>query len=221
MIPLMQDISPARRPGATTQTASCWHDTAIHRLMLTALLNTLDNALLTTSSATRTLEEWSRAHHLAADPTVRAVRVASPERSCPAELLAALACSEKNETLRYRHVRLMCGDLVLSEAENWYIPSRLSPAMNTELETTDTPFGRVVAQLAFTRRLITAERLWAPLPDGWELTPLEAGNATPLTFPPLTLRHQAVLHTQPGVPFSAVIETYTSAAFQFPPPDLH
>lgn len=50
--------------------------------MLTALLNMLDNALLTTDSATRTLEHWCRTHHLAggtpAAPAVRAILVDTP-----------------------------------------------------------------------------------------------------------------------------------------------
>jgi len=31
------------------------------------------------------------------------------------------------EPVRYRHVRLACGDHVLSEADNWYLPGRLAP----------------------------------------------------------------------------------------------
>jgi hypothetical protein len=49
-------------------------------------------------------------------------------------------------------VQLWCGDRLLSEADNWYVPSRLTPAMNTALETTDTPFGKAVQELKPYRR---------------------------------------------------------------------
>lgn len=204
---------------------SAWRDTAPHRLMLTALLNMLDNALLTTDSATRTLEQWCRTHHLAggtpAAPAVRAILVDTPQRPCPDSLRVHLALPAQGEkALRYRHVRLMCGSLVLSDAENWYLPERLTAKMNAALETTDTPFGRAIADLAFTRQLVVAERLWSPLPQGWENTPIPAGTGESLDLPPQTLRHQAVLHQPDGLPLSAVIETYTSEAFHFPPPNM-
>ena len=122
------------------------------------------------------------------------------------------------DALRYRHVRLICGERTLSDAENWYLPDRLTAEMNTALDTTETPFGRVTASLAFTRRLVLAERLWSPLPTGWELQSLPAGSDTPLVFPPVLFRHHAVLARQDGTPLSAVIESYTAGAFSFPPP---
>lgn len=202
-----------------------WRDTAAHRLMLTALLTRLDNALLTTDSATRTLEQWCGMHRLSVEtssgPAVRAVLGETPNRPCPEELRVHLALPAQGEkALRYRHVRLMCGDLVLSDAENWYLPERLTPDMNAALETTDTPFGRAIAALAFTRQLVAAEQLWSPLPDGWENAPLPAGTGDRLDLPPHTLRHKAILRQPDGLPLSAVIETYTGAAFHFPPPTM-
>ncbi|MCX2561056.1 hypothetical protein OQ252_06545 [Acetobacter farinalis] len=201
---------------------ACWRDTPLHRLMLTALLNTLDATLLGSASATRTLEEWSQRHRLASPPTLRAVNLRTPPRPCPPNLQAALRlpASVPAGTLRYRHVRLMCGPIVLSEAENWYLPARLTPAMNEELDTTETPFGRVTAALAFTRQLVQAERLWSALPAGWELGPLPTGSGLPLEFPPLLFRHHATLSRQDGTPISAVIESYTAGAFSFPPPEV-
>jgi hypothetical protein len=34
---------------------------------------------------------------------------------------------DPDEPVRFRRVPLKCGDHVLSEAENWYVPSRLTP----------------------------------------------------------------------------------------------
>lgn len=214
---------PSLSAAQSLQPDLCWRDTPLHRLMLAALLNELNATLLSTASATRTLEDWSHRHHLAAPPTVRAIRQNTPARVCPPALRDALrlsASAPSPDALRYRHVRLMCGTLMLSEAENWYLPSRLTANMNRELDTTDTPFGRATSALTFTRRLVLAENLWSPLPLGWELSPLPAGTGQPLIFPPTLFRHHAVLSRQDGVPISAVIESYTADTLRFAPPAL-
>ncbi len=51
------------------------------------------------------------------------------------------------ELVKYRRVQLRYGVYILSEAENWYVPSRLTPEMNKLFETTDMPFGKVVLPL--------------------------------------------------------------------------
>lgn len=222
--PPMQDkaLPHAIQPQNPQQPAVLWQDTPTHRLMLATLLATLENALLLTNSATRTLEDWSHTHNLAPTPTVRAVRMAGPMRSCPPFLCEKLelTAQQASSLLRYRHVKLVCGHKVLSHAQNWYRPDRLTPHMNTELDTTETPFGRAVTQLAFTRLLVRAERLWAPLPQGWECAPLPAGTNAPLTLPAWLLKHQAILKRQDGAPFSAVTETYTAELLQFTPPPI-
>jgi len=53
----------------------------------------------------------------------------------------------KGESLRYRQVRLVWGETIVSEAENWYLPDRLPPAMRTRLLNGITPFGEVVRSL--------------------------------------------------------------------------
>ena len=52
------------------------------------------------------------------------------ERRRPEAALARAAPAPgigPDEPVAYRHVRLRCGDHVLSEADNWYVPSRLTP----------------------------------------------------------------------------------------------
>jgi hypothetical protein len=39
-------------------------------------------------------------------------------------------------------VHLKCGERVLSEADNWYVPARLTKEMNQSLENSDIAFGR-------------------------------------------------------------------------------
>lgn len=75
----------------------------------------------------------------------------SMDRPMTEDILALLQVSETHQVTT-RHVQLLCGKTVLSDAWNWYVPERLSPAMNTLLEQTDTPFGRAVQQTDFRRQ---------------------------------------------------------------------
>ncbi len=98
------------------------------------------------------------------------------------------------EPFAYRHVRLVCGDTTLSDAQNWYVPARLTSAMNQTLETTDTPFGKVVAPLGFRRERLAAQRgRSADCPAG------------------TVLSHRAVLRLADGRAISLVAECYTRA----------
>jgi len=118
----------------------------------------------------------------------------------------------------YRSVRLRCGDHVLSEADNWYVPGRLAPDMNRALETSDIAFGRAVQALHFSRHTLSATLLWSPLPVGWEMQALPAAGSGALAIPHHVLEHRAVLATPDGTPFSLVVEDYTSAVLDFPRP---
>jgi len=115
-------------------------------------------------------------------------------------------------------VRLRCGDKVLSEADNWYVPSRLTPEMNRALDTTDIPFGRAVKALHFQRRTLSATVLWSPLPKGWEMNPPAALDQAVLAMPYALIEHRAVLTSPDGVPVSEVVETYTREVLDFPAP---
>ena len=119
----------------------------------------------------------------------------------------------------YRRVRLACGGRVLSEADNWYVPGRLTPEMNRVLMETTTPFGRAVLDLGFHRELLSAELLWRPLPEGWEMQPsLPAPAGATLAIPGQILEHRAILLNRENVPFSEVVETYTDEILGFTPP---
>ncbi len=118
--------------------------------------------------------------------------------------------------MRYRRVRLSCGATVLSEAENWYVPSRLTADMNAQLESTDTPFGKVVQPLHFRRHTLAANLLWHPLPEGWERQSRATHPAkAPLAIPSQVLQHRAVLSLPDGTQVSEVLETYLGAVLQF------
>jgi chorismate-pyruvate lyase len=191
-------------------------DDRLARVEALALLQTFNADLLGHASATLTLERWCGDHHLADPVRIVAQRVRDAARPLPDELRAKLGVGA-GEAVGYRHVRLTCGTHVLSEADNWYLPARLTPDMNRRLETTDEPFGKVIAPLHFQRRTLSAALLWSPLPPQWEMADAQPAHveAAPLRIPHFVLRHEAILYSAAQVPISVVIETYTNQVFAF------
>jgi chorismate-pyruvate lyase len=193
-----------------------WSTDYVARVEALALLETLNSELLSNNSATLTLEHWCNRHHLASPPRVKAVRVFSVAKPVSPEQRQELHVTA-TEPVRYRRVQLECGSVVLSEADNWYVPSRLTSEMNKLLDTTDTPFGRAVQELHFERRTLSAKVLWRPLPDGWEMSTASA-RAAIVPMPATLLEHRAVLILPDGTPFSEVVESYTANVLGFPVP---
>jgi chorismate-pyruvate lyase len=182
----------------------------VKRLEAALLLQTLNADLLSHDSATATLERWCAVHQLASPARITAERVREAEKPVTEVERQRLRLAPADE-VRYRRVRLLCGTVVLSEADNWYVPARLTPQMNQLLDTTDTPFGRAVQALHFQRHTISSEVLWQLLPEGWEMRPAsETDDAHELCSPAQVLRHRALLTLPDGTPFSEVVETYTS-----------
>lgn len=194
---------------------SGWSDTLLARTETLALLETLNADLLSHDSATLTLERWCGRHHMASPAKVTALRIHGVDKPLPADLRAQLGVSE-DEPVRYRRVQLRCGDYVLSQADNWYLPRRLTRAMNLALDNSDAPFGKVVRPLQFRRHTLSAQLLWSPLPEGWEMHPASThGSGGTLTIPADVLQHRAVLRTADNQPFSVLVETYTGDVLRF------
>jgi chorismate-pyruvate lyase len=197
--------------------AQRWRDTYESRLEILALLQTLSADILAGSSATRSLEQWCGEHRMAADPKIVAIRVPGAGKEPSAEQLQRLDVRDASE-VRYRRVELRCGAHVLSVADNWYVPGRLTADMNALLDTTDTPFGKAVQPLHPYRRTIAATMLWAPLPRGWEQqrrTRCWRCARRTLVVPKDVFQHRAVLYTAEHLPFSEVVETYQSDLLAF------
>jgi len=173
---VLLELTSAWADGSTTQTRN-WSSSFVARLEALALLETLNSELLSNSSATLTLEHWCDIHHLAYPARIKAVRISDVDKPVSFEQRQELHVTP-TEPVRYRKVQLKCGSVALSEADNWYVPSRLTPEMNKLLDTTDAPFGRVVQTLNFQRRTLYSKLLWLPLPEGWEEPDewLEAGT---------------------------------------------
>jgi len=214
---LLGSLSPvvgfARPPVAAVP---AWPDSYVSRLQALALLQSLNADLLSHDSATLTLERWCSTHQLAPQPKIVARRVRGQDKPLPEELRTQLGIGAE-EPVRYRRVQLMCGEHVLSEADNWYLPNRLTAAMNEQLDHSEVPFGRVVLPLHFRRKTLSAELLWTPLPAGWEMgSPVATDPAKPLPIPAQVLQHRAVLYRGDNQPFSVVNEVYTGEVLAFP-----
>ncbi len=161
-------------------------------------LKRFEATLAAQDSATAALRQWCAAEGIADPSKIIAVPVRDAVRAEPDELRAALAVSA-DEPLGYRHVRLVCGDTVLSDAHNWFVPGLLSAEMNAALAATDTPFGTIAAPLGFRRERLTSMR--GPSPD----------------CPPETvLAHHALLRLPDGRPLAFLVECYTAANLATP-----
>jgi chorismate-pyruvate lyase len=156
-----------------------------------ALVERLNADILASRSATATLEQWCRDHRLAATPRMTAHLVSGVAQPATAEQRRRLQVGAGDE-VKYRHVDLQCGDRILSKADNWYVPGRLTADMNRLLDTTNTPFGAVVSALGPTRETFDVKLLWSGTPP----------------VPDALFEHRAVLYTRDHQPFSEVHEIY-------------
>lgn len=184
-------------------------DTFLARVEALATMETLNAEILASRSATQALETWCGDHAIALPAKIRAERVAdAPEKPIRPEQRAHLQVGA-NEPIRYRSVRLTCGNHVLSEADNWYVPSRLTPEMNRVLDATDTPFGKAVAALHFTRETIGMQTVWPVLPPDWQRRGPPPDHSDETLIIPLELfEHHAVLYDDRHRPIAEVDEHY-------------
>ncbi len=154
----------------------------------------LERMLASHDSATAALEQWCEKQGLANPARVIAEQAPGQLVADPSELRRLLGVSA-GELLGSRHVRLTCGGRLLSQAQNWYVPARLTPDMNAVLASTTTPFGKVAAPLGFKRELIETRRGTGP------------------DCPADTVLFQrALLRLPDGRPLAHVLECYAASA---------
>lgn len=203
------------------QTTGYWTDTYVSRLQLLAVLESLNVELLSSRSATLTLERWCGEHRLADPARVEAKQLMAEQKPATVEQRKRLEVTGVEE-VRYRRVQLSCGDHVLSLADNWYVPARLTAEMNGMLESTSIPFGRVVRPLEPYRRTLEVKLLWSPLADLWQQPAKQTSRdrGAPMPIPQALIEHRALLYTGAHQPFSEVDEVYQRPLLDFAPPGL-
>ncbi|SFF99284.1 hypothetical protein SAMN05518801_10558 [Novosphingobium sp. CF614] len=158
-----------------------------------ATLDQFEAVLASHDSATRALEQWCAARRIADPPVVHAKIVSTAGNDPPAGMRRRLGVGP-DDPLGMRNVALSCGGIVLSVAWNWYVPARLTPAMNEALGRSDTPFGKVAAPLGFRRKAIATIA-----------GPAERCPAATIST------HLAMLYLPDGEPLAYVVECYTAA----------
>jgi hypothetical protein len=178
------------------------------RIEARARLEALRLNLQSYPSATTVLRVWCEDYGLAAEPKIRAIADRGADKPMRPEDRLALGI-QPGEAIRYRRVQLACGERVLSEADNWYRPGQLTPQMVQTLDTTDTPFGAVVASLRFQRRTLSSRLMFQPMADPPRPLFGRRRPDAPLVVPPHVLEQRAVLLKPDGTPFSLVVESYT------------
>jgi len=210
--------SAVQADEAAAPAGAAWPDTFVARVELLALLQSLNAELLSHDSATLTLERWCERQRFASPATIVAERVRG-EDTRPSDAQRRELRVGPGDVVNHRRVRLRCGTTLMSEADNWYVPARLTATMNARLEATDAPFGRVVQALDFQRRTLSSELLWSPLPEDWQSRPATADHPDDaISMPPDLLRHRALLTLPDGTPFSEVVETYKAPMVGLPLP---
>lgn len=132
-----------------------------------------------------------------AEPIRAEVARTGPRLSASPEQRARLAVGA-NEPVTYRSVVLKCGDRAVSFAQNWYVRSRLTPAMKTALAG-DAPFGVVIRPLSPSRQTLDI--------------------ATQFDDPsvvPFVLRQRALVIGGDGKPLAEVVENYRLELISMP-----
>jgi hypothetical protein len=186
------------RPGAVVRAES---PAATAPADVAALVRQLSDHLLQTSTATRALHAWCAARSLSTGP-ITVVKQTPAQPPYPDDEALDELRPEQQERIGYRRVRLVRGALVLSEADNWFMPDRLPPEVREVLETTDVPFGTAIAQLQPWRR--TSFVRFADL-SGAPATVAEDRPAMTI------LEHRAVVLDRNHRPLSVVCERYRAA----------
>jgi hypothetical protein len=176
-----------------------------------SLLEKLNTDLLRQPSATLTLDRWCEAFGFPGPVRIVANVVRDVQKAPTAEQCRLLGASSRD--ICYRRVQLRCDSYILSEADNWYLPDRLTPKMNRELQETDIAFGRAVQEIRFQRRTLLSKFLWQLSTQRDSQGPAPASEI--LEIPRHVLEHQAILTLPDGTPFSLVMETYTGTLIAF------
>jgi len=217
---LSASTGAAAPTASTTPTSASWPTDVMARLEATALLQSLNVELLTSDSEQQTLGRWCSSHGLVSNPQISIERVLDAEER-PTEAQRKMLATSAKEPIRHRKVQVLCGATVLLEADDWYLPSRVSAQVNALIESTALPFE--TAQIGhFRRRIVSATILWPQLPELWGLGTEESATESQAMRPPpaRVLTHHVLVTLPDGTPFGEAKENYMRSVLAFPCPSL-
>ncbi|WP_162562921.1 hypothetical protein [Microvirga tunisiensis] len=177
-----------------------------------ALIQDLSARLSAGATATETLLAWCEEHGLSQGPITAACHQRQVLSVVPDNVSTALA-PVTGETVHFRQVRIMRGPLPLATAENWFVPQRLAAGMNEDLQTTDVPFGTVVAPLHPSRRTLTVHV--EPLAIDPCEDPSWLSTSAHQSQPAVILEHTAVICSGTGTALALVTERFFSDLASF------
>ncbi len=207
-------LNPDRQATPESSSAAGARDAMLASEDAFALMQTLNAKLLASHSATSTLEEWCARRGLGGDPAVRAKRIIGLERPASLEQRERLRVG-RDEPIIYRRVELACGERVLAEAENWYVPRRLNDTIRKILADSDTPFGRAVQDLDPIRETFSVEIFWRPPLQDFDASTVAGRQEFEQAIPWRLFQHRALVFGPDRQPLSEVNETYTAAVLTF------
>lgn len=167
-----------------------------------AQIAALNAELLAGGSATLVLDAWCSRHGMAPAGSVKAEKLAGGRVVSTPALRRRLGVG-RGEPIGYRRVRLHCGSHILSEADNYYVPGRLTAGMNEALEGSNAAFGRVAAPLHYQRRTLSVRIFRVRSSVGRSRSPTGL------------FEHRALLTLPDGRPLAYVREIYKSGTLEF------
>jgi chorismate-pyruvate lyase len=185
-------------------------DRQSHLLQGYTLMRMLSRRLASADSATRVLQEWCRQHAFPLAERVTARRLLVPVPQLPDPLHRELDV-RSGEPILHRRVDLLYGTILLCEADNWFLPGRLPPRMCDLLDTTDTPFGHVIADLRPARRTIEID-FHGPCAGTKGQATMEDDHRS---WPAHLFEHRAVILTGQQQSVAAVVERYRGELISF------
>lgn len=199
-------LSLGRASGSASQDTAGNQPVPVAPAKATSLVRELSDHLLHASTATEGLHAWCVAHGLSAGPITVVKQDPDRYRYADDDVLDELRPG-RHEHVAYRCVRLVRGQVVLSEADNWFIPDRLPPKVRSALEATDMPFGAAIARLRPSRRtyFVRFPELSTANEAGAGGCPVRLSPSMPI------LEHKAVVLDQNRQPLSVVSEHYCAA----------
>ena len=170
--------------------------------------------LLAGPTATEALRRWCTARCAEAG-RISAHRLPVRPLAPSTEIAGRLACG-CGEAIRHRRVELRWGVEPLSIADNWYVPERLTPEMNAQLEAGDTPFGELVAPLGVVRRTASSHREpgLGPVRRSAQPPPEREGGGRSDGLRALLRQDAVLVRAASGHVLAAVSETYLQAVLE-------